>query len=250
MKCLTNPIGHATSSSAGFLAVSQVYGYMCWNSLPLAILMTTTGFVFLRREDGGVLYMSRMYGSHRSLQPFQYVMPHSMAPNSDFTISHLLYWFTALTEQAQPILESSLQQAIRVLNAQRYGPTYSNNLQIGVPTSPDYIIPQQDTSILLPNVPYGLQSIENMFLEFRPWLRQNHRGGRAWSGVLLPERLPVIIKCWDSNKHTADRQKTEVDNYLKLQGIWGSCVPRFIGFGRVGFCHALILEYVEVMPQY
>ena len=88
------------------------------------------------------------------------------------------------------------------------------------------------------------------FLEFKPWLRQNHLGGRAWSGILLPERLPVVIKCWDSYRHNADLQKTEADIYLKLQGIWGICVPKFIAFGRVGFCHAIILERVEVIFQY
>ena len=70
-----NILGHAGTTSAGRLAVEQVYGYMCWNSLPLGILTTTTGFAFLRREDGGILYLSRLYGSHNNLEVYQYVMP-------------------------------------------------------------------------------------------------------------------------------------------------------------------------------
>jgi len=49
---------------------------ICWNSYALRILMTTTGFVFLRHEDQGTLYLSRMYGSHQSLARFQYGICH------------------------------------------------------------------------------------------------------------------------------------------------------------------------------
>ena len=107
MKHLANLLDHASQNSAGRLAVEQMYGYMCWNSVQLGILTTTTGFVFLRREDGGKLHLSRMYGSHHDLEGFQYVMPHSMAPQSNFTISHMLYWFTAMPE-------THMHQAVQV----------------------------------------------------------------------------------------------------------------------------------------
>src|SRR5215472_15043471 len=109
MNHLVNGLGHAGQASAGRLAVEQVYGYMCWNSLALGILMTTTGFAFLKRADGGVLYLSRIYGSHHDLQPFQYAMPWTLGPPNNFTISHMLYWFTAMTEQAPLVPESRLQ---------------------------------------------------------------------------------------------------------------------------------------------
>ena len=163
----------------------------------------------------------------------------------------MLYWFTALTEQAQLIPESSLQGSIQILNAQCSTSTNSSStLQIGIPTAANYTLPQPDLTSPPPDAYYGFQSVEDILLEFKPWLRQNHLGGRAWSGILLPERLPVVIKCWDSYRHNADLQKTEADIYLKLQGIWGICVPKFIAFGRVGFCHAIILERVEVIFQY
>jgi hypothetical protein len=39
----------------------------------------------------------------------------------------------------------------------------------------------------------------------------------------------------------------EVDIYLRLQELWGICIPRFIAFGRVAFCHAIIIEHLEVI---
>lgn len=251
MKCLANLLDHASRNSAGRLAVEQVYGYMCWNSVQLGILMTTTGFVFLRREDGGILHLSRVYGSHHDLEGFQYVMPHSMAPQSNFTISHMLYWFTAMTEQAPLVPETRMQQAVQVEVARRAAAFYPTSTAYAVPVPSNYIEPQQAP----PAGPsaytgYTLQSATDVFLEFKPWLRQNHRGGRAWNARLLPEKIQVIVKCWDSYKNSPDPQNTEVDIYLRLHELWGICVPRFIAVGRVAFCYAIILEDLEVTSMY
>lgn len=138
---LTDVKGHEGETDAGRLAIEQVYDYMCWKALALGILMTTTGFVFLRREDEGILYISRMYGSHRDLAGFQYVMPHSMAPQSTFTISHMLYWFTAMTEQAAPLPESRLQQAIQVMNARHLASFQSTGTVYAATVPTNYIEP-------------------------------------------------------------------------------------------------------------
>jgi len=114
---VTDLIGHASPTNASRLAVQQAYGYICWNSFPLGILTTTAGFVFLKRQDGGILYLSLMYGSHRDLEQYQYAMPRTLGPPNNFTISHMLYWFTAMTELAGRIPESRLQRAIQVMNA-------------------------------------------------------------------------------------------------------------------------------------
>ena len=222
---------------------------MCWNSLALGILTTTTGFAFLKRVDGGVLYLSRIYGSHHNLQPFQYEMPQSLGPPNNFTISHMLYWFTAITEQAQRVPESCLQQAIQLLNAQRASAQLpSSTAQYAQPQPTNYVLPQAQG---LPAGPptytmSGLRAVEDIRLYFKPWVRENHCGGRAWKGLILPEQAQVVVKCWDSYKHNADSQKTEVETYLKLRELWGVCVPKFIALGRVGFCHAIILEHINV----
>jgi len=245
-----NAPGHATAGSAGRLAVEQVYGYMCWNSTQLGILTTTTGFAFLRRADGGILYLSRLYGSHGSLAPFQYELPSSMAPHSTFTVSHMLYWFTAMTEQMPPLSETRMAAAIQVQAAYRTLQHLSTSTVYATTVPPNYSLPPlPPTAAGSQSGPYSLQSTTNLFLEFKPWLRQNHRGGRAWSALLLPEKTPVVVKCWDGYKNNDNAQNSEVDNYLKLQDLWGICIPTFIAVGKVAFCHAIIIEDLKVKPS-
>ena len=112
----------------------------------------------------------------------------------------------------------------------------------------NYVVPQAEGyGAGGPSIPmFGLQQAEDVRLYFKPWVHENHCGGRAWKGHILPEQAPVIVKCWDSYKHNADSQKAEVDAYLKLQELWGICVPNFVALGRVRFCHAIILEHLEV----
>ena len=253
-KSLTSLIkGHAGEGAAGRLAIEQIYGYMCWNSCALGILTTTTGFVFLRREDEGILYMSRMYGSDRNLAGFQYILPQSMVPHSTFTISHMLYWFTAMTEQAQPLPESRLQQAIRVENARRLSSFRPTGTVYAATVPTNYIVPtgnQPPTAGPSGHTGWSLEPATDVFLDFKPWLRQNHRGGHAWSGRLLPGKTPVIVKCWDAYKNPVDPCNTEADTYVTLHALWGICIPEFIAVGKVGFCHAIVLQDLEVRFLY
>jgi len=241
-----NGLGHALASSAGRLAVEQLYGYMCWNSTQLGILTTTTGFAFLRRADGGILYVSRLYGSHGSLAPFQYELPSSMAPQSTFTISHMLYWFTAMTQQMPPLPETRMAAAVQVQAAHRAFQQLSTSTVYATPVPTNYSLPPLPPTTSTGSGHYNLQSTTNLFLEFKPWLRENHCGGRAWSALLLPEKTPVVVKCWDAYRNTHNAQKSEVDTYLRLQELWGVCIPTFIAVGRVAFCHAIIIDHLKV----
>jgi len=241
-----NGLGHALASSAGRLAVEQLYGYMCWNSTQLGILTTTTGFAFLRRADGGILYLSRLYGSHGSLAPFQYELPSSMSPHSSFTISHMLYWFTAMTQQMPPLPETRMAAAIQIQAAHRAFQQLSTSTVYATPVPTNYSLPPLPPTTSTGSGHYNLQSTTNLFLEFKPWLRENHCGGRAWSALLLPEKTPVVVKCWDAYRNTHNAQKSEVDTYLRLQELWGVCIPTFIAVGRVAFCHAIIIDHLKV----
>jgi hypothetical protein len=239
-----NALGHASASSAGLLAVEQLYGYMCWNSRALGILTTTTGFAFLRRENGGVLHLSRLYASHRDLEEFQYEMPASMQAQSTFTISHLLYWFTALTELTLPLPEAGLEAAIQVEAACRANQLLPTTTVVyGTPVPTNYSVPVPPPTSAL----YASEPPTTVLIEFKPWLSQNHRGGRAWSALLLPEKTLVVVKCWDAYKYNDNARNTEAIIYLRLEELWGICIPRFIAFGRVAFCHALIIEEIKVL---
>ena len=43
----------------GRLAIEQTYGYMCFDKVRYGIMATFNAFVFMKRQNGGILYMSR-----------------------------------------------------------------------------------------------------------------------------------------------------------------------------------------------
>ena len=162
-------------------------------------------------------------------------------------ISHMLYWFTAMSEVTPPLPETRMAAAIQVQAAHR---TFQQ-----LPTITVYAMAVPSNYSLPPLPPatggagsgaYTLQSTTSLLLEFKPWLRQNHRGGRAWSALLLPEKTPVIVKCWDAYKYNDKAQNSEVGTYLRLQELWRICIPTFIAVGRVAFCHVIIVEDLKV----
>jgi hypothetical protein len=56
---------------AGCLAVEQIFGYMVRNGKTYGILTTMKGWCFLSRANGGMLYMTRMYGDFATLTCIQ-----------------------------------------------------------------------------------------------------------------------------------------------------------------------------------
>ena len=67
-----------------------------------------------------LLYLSRMFGSHRQLANFNYVIPQALySSTTNFTVSHILYWFTSLTEREEPLIEDRLREAIPLFNGHK-----------------------------------------------------------------------------------------------------------------------------------
>ena len=40
------------------------------------------------------------------------------------------------------------------------------------------------------------------------------------------------------------------DTYVTLRELWGICIPKFIAVGKVAFCHAIVLQDLEVKFLY
>ena len=153
-----------------------------------------------------------------------------------------------MAESTAPLPETRIAAAIHVQVA------YHAVQQLPTITMYATTVPTNYSLPLLPPTPgtwsgpYTLQFITNVFLEFKPWLRQNHRGGRVWS-TLLPENTPAIVNCWNAHKNNFNAQNTEVNTYLRLQELWGICIPTLIAVGRVAFCHAIIIEDLNVISS-
>ena len=151
------------------------------------------------------------------------------------------------------IEETSLRQAIAIERARRLGSFHPTGTISGATVSTNYVVPSQPaTGGTSGNWGWGwaLEPAMDVFLDFKPWLHENHRGGRAWSAHLLPEKTPVIVKCWDAYKNSEDPCNTEVGAYVTLRELSGICIPKFIVVGRVGFCHAIVLQDLEVTFLY
>src|SRR5579859_3678042 len=89
----------------GRLAVEQLYGYMVRNGIVYGILTTFKGWSFFRRQDGGVLFMTRMYGyAPQSIaEGFRY-------PLNGFTIMLALYYISQVAEATPDVPESTQGQ--------------------------------------------------------------------------------------------------------------------------------------------
>ena len=42
----------------------------------------------------------------------------------------------------------------------------------------------------------------------------------------------------------------ELDTYVALHELWGTCIPTFIVVGKVGFWHAIVLQDLKVKFPY
>jgi hypothetical protein len=69
-------------------------------------------------------------------------------------------------------------------------------------------------------------------------------GCKGYMGTLGSEEQ--VFKLWDNWKCSADEMNNEAAAYSTLCSLWGKVIPRMIVYGQWGFCHTLVLEFIEV----
>src|ERR1700734_242129 len=74
--------------------MEQIYGYMVRNAKQYGILTTANWWVFLRRENGGQLYMTELFDCQITSPPYA------------FTILQALYHFSALSVHNGHLVET------------------------------------------------------------------------------------------------------------------------------------------------
>ena len=70
-------------------------------------------------------------------------------------------------------------------------------------------------------------------------------GCKGYKGV-LDTGEKVFAKLWDGWKHSSEELEREAKIYMQLRDLWGKTIPRMITQGGWGFCHILLLEFIEV----
>jgi hypothetical protein len=220
----------------GRLAVEQTYGYMVHDNIAYGIISTFNGFVFIRRESPGILYMSRMIPNNSTtptiiklLYFFSYLCVRDHLPeperNTDGTVM-LLSSAQATTSSAAPKIPTP--------NPRRNPRNLCNRTPRRSPRH--HVTPAVDSSESAP-----------LCLDINTRANDAYLGCKGWRGTLNTGET-VFVKVWDAWKSSSQHCKHEASIYFKLQDLWGSTVPEFRGMGKWAFCHILLLPYIEVNP--
>jgi hypothetical protein len=215
---------------------------MVHNAVQLGIITTLYGWVFLSREDQGVLWMTRMFGCKPNLQG-SYMYPAC-------TVQQALFYFSHLAEQLPTLPETTGGQAGRVQidQAATQSPAPAPMIQVTQTVQfIEYNHPQGNTDT------YQYRSLQkttqNLDLIFRPWVPENRIGEKTYRCTLLPYRN-AIVKIWDSWKQDSSARDNEVAAYMRLESMWGRQIPTLIASASIQFFHGLILEEVKVPPPF
>ena len=70
-------------------------------------------------------------------------------------------------------------------------------------------------------------------------------GCKSWRGT-LNTGLTVFAKLWDGWKFSPRYSEHEASVYYQLRDLWSTTVPEFLGLGNWGFCHIILLSFIEV----
>jgi hypothetical protein len=196
-------------------------------------MTTFNSFVFLKRESPGILYMSRTI-------PIDSPSP---------TILKLLYFFSHLcathTDEYPELNAEGSAVYLRPADKSTTrapkipDPTYLPPPRRGPPVaeggsprrSPRFQEPVDDQIS-----PTRMDITDLVFL-----------GCKGWRGT-LNDGSTVFAKLWDGWKLPASHSEHEANVYAHMRDLWGTVVPEFIGLGDWGFCHILLLSYIEVPP--
>ena len=217
----------------GRLAVEQAYGYMFHNTVVYGLITTVNSFSFLARSDGGKLKLTPL-------------MP---ATQTNPTILQMLYYFSHLCATAAPLTETHTDgRPIVVVRAEADSSTAPL-----VPLPSAYTTTTTRSSI--PNFGPPRRSArfqtndEDVVLNIDVRRKETRFGYKGYAGFLGTGQK-VFVKLWDSWKCSADEMMKEAAVYSALRSLWGKIIPRMIVHGGWGFCHTIVLEFIEASSPF
>lgn len=220
---------------SGRLAIEQIYGYMVRNAKRYGILTTANWWVFLRRENGGQLYMTPPFDCQITSPPYT------------FTILQALYYFSTLSFHNGQLIETD--ENGNPVSIELADSKYPSPAPLATGKSDPNTKPAGDAFIIFPHQTpqyYSLvtKSLDHCIL-LEPWKLENCCGGKSFRGTLMNER--VIVKLWDGYKFQPDMRDREVEIYMKLQKLWGKYTPSLICSANIDFCYGIIITEVKVL---
>jgi hypothetical protein len=220
--------------------MERTYGYMVRSERKYGILTTLNGWAFMYRLRGGKLYTTRLI-------PWNVGYPQP-------TIRQALYYLSAVAVTAPKEDEKDplgVDPVIEPANGKFALPAP----KVPGPPTPD---PMKGgaaaANALLPyfngGYTFTLQpSPDFPKLLFKPSVRSNQLGDKTFLATFMPEGRVVVGKFWNAWNDSTEERDHEVEMYMRLQSLWGSIVPRFIGCAEYEWHITLFVEKLEVFSS-
>jgi hypothetical protein len=223
------------------------------------------GWCFLKRQSGGILYITRMFGDFLPRPDISQGAPvEGYYTPQNFTIMQALYYLSYEAHRTPDLYEVpingvpgqvALPMAIRRGAASQIIQPEQAGLQQSV----------QFFAGLGYDAPAGYQGVQVVddydqaeciqyhggvdwkYLQFEPWLPENSLGAKNWIAKVLPDKMQVVLKLWDAWKYDQTDQTREASVYIHLKSLWGKVIPSLYAKTELEFFHALIFQYVKVV---
>ena len=248
----------------GRLAVEQLFGYMVRNAKTHGILTTMKGWCFLWRQNGGRLYMTRMYGDFPIVPN---VSPGPLAegycPTTNFSIMKALYFMSNLAQRTPDVPETPINGqpgevylpfAILKGSAEAAPTIEQPQAPVPMPTGQGgwqrfrrnvqgyHVVGDYESAVDFFQYHEG---VDYTSLLFEPWIKANYLGPKNWIATVLSDQSKVVLKLWDAWKFDVTDRDHEANIYKSLQSLWGKHIPFLRVSTPLEYFHALILQYVE-----
>jgi hypothetical protein len=213
---------------------------MVHDKIIYGIISTFNAFVFMKRQSPGILLMSRMIPNN------------STTP----TVMKILYFFSYLCAR-DPVphpeinsegIEIHLRKAEKTASAASKIPNPNNSLlprtqlsRVDLSLYPPRRSPRRHDDSTISN-----NHTSSLYLDISSDTKGAYLGCKGWRGTLSTGRT-VFAKLWDGWKFSPRHCEHEAAVYMQLRDLWGTVIPEFLGLGNWGFCHILLLSYIEVL---
>jgi hypothetical protein len=205
---------------------------MVHNAIVYGVITTINEFAFLFRENGGKLNLTRL-------------IP---ATTTNPTVLQMLYYMSHLCAITELFYETYPDG--RKVSISKAQPDYSTAPMIPAPS-----IPTPRTSMGEPfsgtlrrsarlQDATATPEVDEIYLYIDILAPGTYLGCKGYKGILNTGEK-VFAKLWDGWKHSSKELDREVQTYKQLQSL-GNMIPRMIAHGGWGFCHVLLLEFVQV----
>jgi hypothetical protein len=252
---------HPAGVHSGRLAVEQLYGYMVRNAKTLGIISTLKGWCFLYRQDGGILYMTRMFGDFLPLDGVtQGAAAEGYYPTPNWTIMKALYYMSNLGETIPDTAETTNGQPGRV-DIPFADPTRSEaapririvrdlrDRRLEPRPADDYYYGGYQAAHAAVGMVQFHEGVDYTSLLFEPWKVENQLGPINWIAHVISDQSKVVLKLWDGWKVDTEERDREAEVYVRLRPLWGKYVPSLRVATPFDYMHALIIEYIDVNPS-